>query len=343
MCIQTLWQNTDSENAKGNIDGEVFLEIEGNYMTIQQIIYVLTIANEGSITKAAGKLFLTQPSLTSAVKELEEELGIIIFERSRKGVSPTDEGRDFLLSARQLYQQYELIQDKYKDKSNIKKKFAVTTQHYSFVVRSFVKTVKKYDTSLFEFSIFESRTKEVIQDVYELKSEIGVLFINEYNKKIINKLLRSMNLSFTELIKCNAYVYLWEKHPLANKKSISIEDLSEYPCLSFDQGAESSIYFAEEILSDNEYPRSIKTNDRATMLNLMKGLNAYTLCSGIISDEFNGDEFVAVPFEEDSENKNGVMTIGYIERKQSVRSEVGKAFIEELIDYLKTAGNKNNK
>ncbi len=305
-------------------------------MTIQQINYVLTISDEGSINKAAEKLFLTQPSLTSAVKELEEELGIIIFERSRKGVVPTNEGRDFLASVRQLYQQYELINDKYKNKDMLKRKFGVTTQHYSFVVRSFVETVKKFDTSLFEFSIFESRTKEVIQDVYESRSEIGILFLNDYNKKIIGKFLKNMNLSFTELIKCNAYVYLWNGHPLAKKKSISIDNLEKYPCLSFDQGNESSIYFAEEILSDNEYPRSIKTNDRATMLNLMKGLNAYTLCSGIISDELNGDEYVAVPFEEDSENKNGVMTIGYIERKQSIRSDVGETFIEELKNYLKT-------
>lgn len=305
-------------------------------MTIQQINYVLTISDEGSINKAAEKLFLTQPSLTSAVKELEEELEIIIFERSRKGVVPTNEGRDFLASVRQLYQQYELISDKYKNKNMLKRKFGVTTQHYSFVVRSFVETVKKFDTSLFEFTIFESRTREVIQDVYESRSEIGILFINDYNKKIIEKFLKNMNLSFTELIKCNAYVYLWKGHPLAKKKFISIDDLKKYPCLSFDQGNESSIYFAEEILSDNEYPRSIKTNDRATMLNLMKGLNAYTLCSGIISDELNGDEYVAVPFEEDSENKNGVMTIGYIERKQSIRSDVGEIFIEELKNYLKT-------
>ena len=305
-------------------------------MTIQQINYVLTISDEGSINKAAEKLFLTQPSLTSAVKELEEELEIIIFERSRKGVVPTNEGRDFLASVRQLYQQYELISDKYKNKNMLKRKFGVTTQHYSFVVRSFVETVKKFDTSLFEFTIFESRTREVIQDVYESRSEIGILFLNDYNKKIIEKFLKNMNLSFTELIKCNAYVYLWKGHPLAKKKFISIDDLKKYPCLSFDQGNESSIYFAEEILSDNEYPRSIKTNDRATMLNLMKGLNAYTLCSGIISDELNGDEYVAVPFEEDSENKNGVMTIGYIERKQSIRSDVGEIFIEELKNYLKT-------
>ena len=143
-----------------------------------------------------------------------------------------------------------------------------------------------------------------------------------------------MNLVFHKLIDCNAYVYLWGGHPLAKKQSISFYDLEKYPCLSFDQGDESSIYFAEEILSDNEYPRSIKTNDRATMLNLMKGLNAYTLCSGIISDELNGDDYVAVPFEEDSENKNGVMTVGYIERKQSIRSDVGEVFVSELENYL---------
>ena len=275
-------------------------------------------------------MYVTQPSLTSTIQDLEEELNIKIFNRTAKGVSVTAEGADFLAGARHLYQQYEMLVENYSDAGRIKRKFGVSTQHYSFVVKAFVNTVKKFDTSEFEFAILETRTRDVISDVANAKSEIGVLFINEYNKKIIDRMLHSHDLEFTALISCKAFVYMWKGNPLAGKKKVSLKQLADYPCLYFDQGDESSLFFAEEILSDYEYARSIKTNDRATMLNLMMGLNAYTLCSGIIASDINGDDFVAVPFEEDKENKNGSMTVGYITNRKARLSEVGEIFVKEL-------------
>lgn len=302
-------------------------------MTLQQIRYAITIADTGSMNKSAEILYVSQPSLTSAIKELEKEIGISIFLRTSKGVVPTNEGTDFLTHARQVYQQYELLTDKYSTSGNLKRKFGISTQHYSFAVKAFVDTVKKYDTLNFEFAIRETKTLDVISDVGTLISEIGILYKSDYNRKIIDKLLRENELEFYPLISCHAYVYLWKGHPLAKEKSISLEQLRDYPCLSFEQGT-SSVFLAEEILSENDYPRIIKSTDRATQLNLMVGLNGYTLCSGIICEELNGNEYIAVPFQDDENNRNSVMEIGYITKKYSRLSDIAQMYISEVKKYL---------
>ncbi len=304
-------------------------------MTLQQILYILTIADCGSMNRAAETLYISQPTLTSAVKELESEVGISIFQRSGRGTIPTSEGEEFLIYARQLYQQYELINEKYANPSNIKRRFGVSSQHYSFAVKAFVETVKQFDIQKYDFAMREEKTTDVINDVSTLKSEIGLLYLNDFNEKIVKKMLRDNDLEFHALIDCKAYVYIWKNHPLAHNKSISFSELEEYPCLSFEQGEKGSFYFAEEILSTNEYTRTIKATDRSTMLNLMVGLNGYTLCSGIICEELNGSDFITVPFESDSDNPNQTMKIGYIVKKSSPLSEIGKIYIEEVTKYLK--------
>ncbi len=303
-------------------------------MTLQQLHYAITVSETGSLNKAAEVLFVAQPSLTSAIKELERELGITIFNRSGRGMTLTSDGAEFLIYARQVYSQYDLLVEKYGKSNNRKKKFGVSTQHYSFAVKAFVEMVKTFDTSKYEFAIRESKTQQVIADVVTCKSEIGILYLSDFNRQVITKLLQTNNLEFHKLIDCKAYVYLWGKHPLAKEKSIHFDQLADYPCLSFEQGDNSSFYFAEEILSTNEYPRTIKATDRATMLNLMVGLGGYTLCSGIICEELNGTDYVAVPFEADELNPNSVMEIGYVVRKNSLLSRMGSLYIEELRRYL---------
>ncbi len=303
-------------------------------MTLTQLRYVIAIAETKSINKAAEQLYVSQPSLTSAVQELEKELGIILFNRSGRGVTLTNDGAEFLLYARQLYGQYETLLEKYGENGSLKKKFGVSTQHYSFAVKAFVDMAKQFDMSKYEFAIRETKTAEVISDVSTMKSEIGVLYLSDFNRKSMEKLLRSAGLEFHHLIDCQAYVYLWKNHPLAKEESISFSQLSDYPCLAFEQGDNSSFYLAEEILSTNEYPRIIRANDRATMLNLMVGLNGYTLCSGIICEELNGNEFTAVPFRDDEENHNSVMEIGYIVRKNTMPGKVGEMYIGALKKYL---------
>ena len=303
-------------------------------MTLQQLHYAITIAEKGSLNKAAEILYIAQPSLTSSMQELEKELGITIFNRSGRGVTLTADGVEFLQHAKQLYSQYEMLTEKYGDPKNLKKKFGVSTQHYSFAVKAFVELVKSFDTTHYEFAIRETQTRDVIGDVVSLKSEIGILYLSDFNRAAICKLLRTAGLEFHHLINCKAYVYLWSCHPLAKQKSIRFEELADYPCLSFEQGDTSSFYFAEEILSTNEYVRTIKANDRATMLNLMIGLNGYTLCSGIICEELNGDDFIAVPFEADSVEESSVMEIGYITKKNNILSDIGARYIEEISKYL---------
>ncbi|MCQ2240864.1 LysR family transcriptional regulator [Treponema sp.] len=305
-------------------------------MTLQQLKYIIGVSETGSINKAAECLYVSQPSLTAAIKDVEHEFSITIFNRSSKGITLTTEGKEFIQYARQVYAQYENLVDRFGDenKNKRKKHFAVSTQHYSFAVKSFVEMVKKFDTSEYEFAINETRTLAIVEDVATGRSEIGILFLSDFNRKAMSKLLNSNELVFEKLITCDAYVYLWKKHPLAKEKSISFEQLKDYPCLSFDQNESSAFYYAEEILTENEYPKMIKTTDRATNLNLMVGLNAYTLCSGIICEELNGSEFVAVPFEADKDNPNSKMEIGYITKKNIVLSDTGEDYLKELKKYL---------
>ena len=205
-------------------------------MTIQQLHYAITISEAGSFNKAAEVLYISQPSLTSSMQELEKELGITIFYRSGRGVSLTQDGSEFLLYARQVYNQYEALVEKYGESSNVKKKFGVSTQHYSFAVKAFVELVKRFDMSQYEFAIRETKTRDVIFDVSNMRSEIGILYLSDFNRAAVTKLLRSNNLEFHHIIKCRAYVYLWSGHPLAKKESISFDELKDYPCLSFEQG-----------------------------------------------------------------------------------------------------------
>ncbi len=303
-------------------------------MTLQQLNYAIAISEAGSLNKASEVLYVSQPSLTESLKELEKELGITIFIRSGRGVTLTPEGSDFILYARQVINDYSELVERFDSTKNFKKKFGVSTQHYSFAVKAFVELVRDNDTSRYELAIRETRTQQVISDVANLKSEIGIIYLSEFNKRAIGKLLRTANLEFHPLINCDAYVYLWSGHPLAKKKSISFEDLKDYPCLSFEQG-DSSFYYAEEILSTQDYSRIIKACDRATILNLMVGLNGYTLCSGIICEELNGDDYLAIPFKADEDDSESKMQIGYITRKNTVPSRLGKLYIEKINEYLK--------
>ncbi len=300
-------------------------------MTLQQLHYAIVISETGSMNKAAEILYIAQPSLTSAMKELEKELGITIFNRSGKGVSLTADGMEFLTYARQVYQQYEALQERYTE-NNFRKKFGVSAQHYSFAVKAFVELVKQFDTYDYEFAIRETKTAEVISDVSTMKSEIGILYLSDFNRQIMQKIFQANHLEFHPLINCGVYIYLWKGHPLAEKEKIELEELKNFPCLTFEQGDKSSFYFAEEIFSTNDYARVIKASDRSTMLNLMKGLNGYTFCSGIICDTLNGSDYAAVPLDDDS-----IMEIGYITRKNVILSDLGKLYIQELEQYLHQA------
>lgn len=297
-------------------------------MTLQQLRYAVAIADNKSMNKAAAELFITQPSLSNMMKELESEIHIEIFSRSNRGIAITPEGEEFLGYARQMLDHYRLIEEKYVDHVPTKKKFSVSMQHYTFAVEAFIQLAKKFGMDEYEFAVHETKTSEVIENVQNNKSEIGIIYRNEFNGKFIDKILREKDLEFIPLFECGIYVYMSKMNPLAVKKQINFEELQRYPCLSFEQGDNNSFYFAEEVLSTQEYKQIIKADDRATMLNLMVGLNGYTLCSGIICAELNGDEYAAV-----SLNTQEKMTIGYIKHKRMPLSVLGEKYIEELKTY----------
>lgn len=296
-------------------------------MTLQQLRYALTIADCGSMNEAAKQLFISQPSLSETMKELEAEIGLQIFQRSNRGIIITPEGEEFLGYARQVTEQFGLLKARYIEKQT-KEKFSVSMQHYTFAVNAFVETVKQAGMDSYEFAAHETTTYDVMENVREFKSEIGVLYLNDFNEKVMTKIIREKGLEFIELFTCDTYVYLWSGHPLAKQDVISMEELDEYPCLSFDQGRNHSLYLAEEMKSTYEYKRLIKANDRATLLNFMKGLNAYTLCSGIICEELNGSDYMAIPLKETEK-----MRIGYVKRKGAIISHIGQIYIEELKKY----------
>lgn len=297
-------------------------------MTLTQLKYIIAIAEEKSINEAAKKLFVAQPSLSAAVKDTEDETGITIFRRSSRGVDVTQEGEEFIGYARQVMEQYSLLEQKYICKEPVRKKFGVSTQHYTFAVKAFVELVRCYGMSEYEFAIRETKTHEIIEDVRSFRSEIGILYVNDFNRRILMRIFEENGLEFNPIMECHVYVYMWKGHPLAGKKEIDMKELENYPCLSFEQGSSNSFYFSEEVLSTYGYKQLIKANDRATLLNLMVGLNGYTMCSGIICEELNGNEYCAVRLRSDE-----IMTIGYLVKKGVTLSSLGRKYVEELSSY----------
>jgi len=290
------------------------------------------VADMQSMNKAAKDLYISQPSLSSAIKELENEIGIELFLRTNRGVVLTQKGEEFLGYARQVVDQFQLVESKYIEKKNEKKKFSVSMQHYTFAVHAFVEMVKQYGMDAYEFAVYETKTSEVIENVKNFKSEIGVLYRNNFNSKILDKILKDGGMEFHEILTCKIYAYMWKNNPLAKKEKVTMEDLAEFPCLSFEQGGNNSFFFSEEVLSTYNYHRLIKASDRATLLNLMVGLNGYTLCSGIICEELNGEEYCAIPLESEE-----TMTIGYIMKAGMTLSSLGEKYIEELMKYTESA------
>ncbi|WP_302999763.1 LysR family transcriptional regulator [Thomasclavelia spiroformis] len=298
-------------------------------MTLQQLKYVIEVAKAKSISEAAKKLFISQPSLTNAIKELEKEMNITIFLRTNKGILISKEGEIFLGYARQVLEQAYLLEEKYLKQDKRKQQFCVSTQHYSFAVNAFVDIIKEYGHDEYDFSFRETQTYEIIEDVTRMKSEIGVLYINDFNKLVIQKILKEHNLIFHSLIVVKPHIFISSKNPLAKKKKVTMEELRSYPYLSFEQGEHNSFYYSEEIFSSVVRYKNIRVRDRATLFNLLIGLNGYTVCSGIIDENLNGKDIVAVALD-----KEGEMNIGYITRKDSLTSDLANAYIEALKQHV---------
>lgn len=295
-------------------------------MTLKQLQYMVTVAEEGNITNAARKLYIAQPSLTAAIHELENELNITLFQRSNKGIKLTSEGEEFLGYARQVLEQTTLIQERYTGKKTGKLKFSVSSQHYSFAVEAFVELLKSSGANKYEFHMRETQTFNIIDDVAHLRSEIGILYLNKFNEEVIRKTLKDNNLSFTPLFTAKPHVFIGKNSPLGKKRYLTLEDLKPYPRLSYEQGSHNSFYFSEEILSTAECDKELVVLDRATLFNMLIGLNGYTICSGVINEELNGPNIIAKELKVDD-----YMEIGYIIPNSIRPSHLTSEYIDILL------------
>ena len=298
-------------------------------MTLQQLRYAITVAETGTITEAAKKLYISQPSLTNAIHELEKEMNLVIFQRTNKGILLSGEGEEFLGYARQVLEQASILEDKYKGNGGGKKQFCVSTQHYSFAVNAFVDLIKEYGQEEYDFSLRETQTYEIIEDVDHMRSEIVILFLNDFNETVLRKILKTNDLEFHELFVAKPHVFISRKHPLADRQVITNQELEAYPYLSFEQGEHNSFYFSEEIFSTSERKKNIRVRDRATLFNLLIGLNGYTVCSGVIDKKLNGKDIIAVPLQDE-----GDMRIGYITHRKAVPGRLAATYLEALRKYL---------
>ncbi|MFD1851353.1 LysR family transcriptional regulator [Oceanobacillus bengalensis] len=298
-------------------------------MTLQQLKYVIEVARSRSISNAAQNLFISQPSLSNALKELEKEMGITLFQRTNKGIVITPEGSEFLGYARQVVEQAELLENRYAGNQSPQQHFAVSAQHYAFAVSAFVRLLKEYDREEYEFALRESKTYEIIDDVKNLRSEIGILYVNEFNRKVISKFLREGNLIFHELFEAKPHIFISSENPLAKKDYVTLADLNPYPYLSYEQGDYNSFYFSEEILSTLSRPKNIKVSDRATLFNLLIGLNGYTISTGVISHKLNSKDIIAVPLKVEER-----INVGYITHKNIAGSRLANIYIEYLKESI---------
>lgn len=302
-------------------------------MRIQQLEYLEKIAEIGSINEAAKCLFLSQPTLSNAIKELESEMGICLLHRSKLGVSLTEEGREFLTYAKQVTDQVDLLQKRYKYSNKRESRLSISSQHYAFSVHAFVEFIQAYEDDSYQFTLRETETQNILEDVASFRSELGILFLNDFNRKVLTKLFEEKNLVFSRLFISEPHIFISKDNPLAAKKSVSLDELADLPYLSFEQGNSNSFYFSEEILSTRSYKKHIKVSDRATIFNLMVGLNGYTFSTGIISSELNDDSIVAIPL-----NIPDRMEIGWIKSKRSNLSPLGQHYLNTLKKHIRKYG-----
>ncbi len=297
-------------------------------MNLQQLKYVIATAEAGSITKAAGQLFISQPSLSNAIKDLEAETGTVLFVRSRNGVTLTKDGMEFLGYARQVLQQMELLEDKYIAAQPRKTRFGVSTQHYTFTENAFVELVQRFGQERYEFYFNEAGTHQILEDVKNRISDLGILYLSDENEAVLRKTMEEYGLEFVPLFSAKPHVFLQKNHPLAQKQMLKLAELEPYPRLNFVQGSYESSYYAEELFSTLPADKEIRINDRGAIVNFMLGLNAYTISSGIFPKYLHGDNIIAVSLDEPER-----MEIGYIHLEKQPLSELGAVYIQELKKY----------
>lgn len=297
-------------------------------MTIQLLKYIVSVAEIGSITEAAKQLHIAQPSLSIAIRETESEIGFELFQRSRSGIALTKEGVEFLGYARQVIQEMNLLEDRFLLNRTKKQRFCVSTQHYTFTANAFVEMVQKFGQERFEFIINETQTHQILEDVKNRFCDLGIFYLCNRNEMFLRKTMDEMGLVFTELFKAMPHVFLRAEHPLAGRKYVTLKDLAPYPRLNYLQGSYESADYSEELFSTEASEKIIRVSDRAAIVNLMIGLDGYTISSGIFPKFLQGESIVSVPLKE-----NETMRIGYVLCKGQALSELASIYVEALMKF----------
>lgn len=302
-------------------------------MTLLQLKYIVKIVECGSMNEASHELFVSQPALSSSVKELERELGIEIFTRSSQGIALTVDGAEFLTYARQVLDQADLLEERYNSTKPRKQLCSVATQHYMFAVEAFVDMIRSIDSNEYEFSLRETRTKNIINQVTSMRADLGLLYLSDYNKDVIGKMLREKHLEFHTLFRAKLHVFISRNNPLANRKKLTLEDLRPYPFIQYEQGEDGSFFFTEEAVWPQHPPKKINVTDRATILNFIIGLNGFTICTGIDNGDLNNEKIVTIPLDCEE-----TMLVGWIKNERTNLSPAALAYLSQLESVLTKHG-----
>lgn len=293
-------------------------------MTLQQLKYAVTVAECGTISAAAEKLFISQPSLTTAVRELESEMGVTIFSRTNRGVIVSREGEEFLGYARQILSQAQLLQERFSGREQGEKRFAVSSQHFNFTVLAFSRLVQNFRGPRYSFHFRETTTYEVLEDVSQLRSEVGILALNEDNERFLRRMFGKLGLEFTELKRVQAELFVSAEHPLAGRRFVTVEDVSPYPCITFEQGDHNGQFFFEGLSAvAAQSHKTICVRERATEYQLLRALNGFSPDVGVSA--MYREEFVSLPLE-----PKQFHTIGYILRRDVTPSPMTLEYIQAL-------------
>ena len=299
-------------------------------ISLQQLRYIIEVAECGSINAASQQLYVSQPTLSATIKDIEQELGISIFNRTNRGITLTSEGIEFIGYARQILEQFDLFEARYSNNQTASTgRLSVSSQHYAFCVRAFIDLAEEYDQEEYNFSLRETRTADIIEDVKDYRSELGVIYLSDFNSKVLTKTFSDAGLTFTPLFQAYPHIFVGRHHPLANRERLTPDDLQGYPRYSFEQGANNSFFFAEEPLSHLPHRQNITYSDRGTLVNLLTNHNGFTVSTGVRSGEMGLEDIVAIPLEVDE-----TMTVGYIYHAERPLSPLAKRYLEKLRAHI---------
>lgn len=295
-------------------------------ISLQQLRYIIEVAECGSINAASQQLYVSQPTLSATIKDTEQELGISIFNRTNRGITLTSEGTEFIGYARQILEQFDLFEARYSNTHNSSSgRLAISSQHYAFCVEAFVDLAEEYDEKEYDFSLRETRTADIIDDVKDYRSELGIIYLSDFNSKVLTKAFSDAGLTFVPLFQAHPHIFVGKQHPLAQRKSVTPDDLQDYPRYSFEQGTNNSFFFSEEPLSHLPHRQNITYSDRGTLTNLLTNHNGYTITTGVRSGEMGQSNIVAIPLEVDE-----TMTVGYVCHDSRPLSTLAKRYLEKL-------------